>query len=894
LSYFGSVRKRLGVQLVCLVVLVAVLAGGSVAAVVIGRARAELRDDILRTNRSAAEVAASITANHLADLEQSAATFAAHGAVRDAADIQDFAGLRTELARWVLEHPAGAVESLTLTDLDGTVRATSYSGTDAVGKLNLADSDWFRAVRRTGTPYLGVPGFSSITGRAHIPYGLLVRDRAGRPGAIMVVGISLAGLSDTITSAQLTADGQTVLIDDERGVILAHVDNRRILQPADEYADVVRRLRAGERGAIETASASGEASLVAFSPVPQSSWGLVVIRPSRVAFAPVEQMVHSAVLLVSAAVVVAGGIGVAVALHIARPLRRLRVAAEAMARGDLSRRASISRQDEIGQLASTFDHMADELQATVARLEDRTAQAEHLVEELRLQIAERQRAEEALRLRDRAIAAATSAILIAEATAPHHPILYVNAAFERLTGYSSDEVVGKSVALLDGPDTDRSALAELDHEVAQGRDCRVELLRYRKDGTSFWAELSVAPVLDAAGGINHHVRVMTDITARKEAEKQSAALARTEKLRALGQMASGIAHDLNQSLMLIASYGDLARRALDREPLDREDLRELFATATQAALDGGEIVKRLLVFARGPVEGDKRFVDLAGLVQDVAQLTAPRWRDAAQVEGRPITLEVATTGHPAISGSPARLREVLTNLVFNAVDALPTGGTIQLAASVQDSQAIIEVRDSGIGMPQEVQARIFEPFFTTKGDKGTGLGLAMVYGVVESHGGEIRVHSAPAKGTVFRMAFPIAEQPAARVQSAGSASPVDAAVQPLRILAVDDEPMITKALNRLLKPAGHRVTVANSGEEAVEWLQRESFDLVISDVGMGTGMNGWELCGHVRRAWPNTRLVLATGWGAAIDQAEARAKGVDAVLAKPFSAAELEQVLRAA
>jgi CheY-like chemotaxis protein len=197
-------------------------------------------------------------------------------------------------------------------------------------------------------------------------------------------------------------------------------------------------------------------------------------------------------------------------------------------------------------------------------------------------------------------------------------------------------------------------------------------------------------------------------------------------------------------------------------------------------------------------------------------------------------------------------------------------------------------------MPPEVQARIFEPFFTTKGDKGTGLGLAMVFGVIEAHGGHIRVHSKPGRGTVLRLSLPLASEAPASVPSSPALNSVSTAADPLRILAVDDEPMITRALHRLLRPAGHRVTVANSGEEAVDRLEQEQFDLMISDVGMGTGMTGWQLCDQVHRRWPHVRLVLATGWGAAIDMSEARAKGIEAVLAKPFSADDLERVLRAA
>jgi CheY-like chemotaxis protein len=373
-----------------------------------------------------------------------------------------------------------------------------------------------------------------------------------------------------------------------------------------------------------------------------------------------------------------------------------------------------------------------------------------------------------------------------------------------------------------------------------------------------------------------------DITDAKHAEQQTRALAQSEKLRALGQMATGIAHDLNQSLMLVASYSDLARQALAADPPDLVELEDLLTTTTQAALDGGETVKRLLQFTRAAPEQDSQAVDLSKVVRDAAHLTAPRWRDAAQAAGRPIGLDLVAEGHPTVQGSWAQLRDLMTNLIFNAVDALPMGGTTGLRVVAEDGQGIIEISDSGVGMSVEVQERVFEPFFTTKGEGGTGMGLAMVFGIVEQHGGRFEVRSAPGAGNVFRITLPLIEAsaihaPPRTVEPAG----------PLRILAVDDEPMMTRAVVRMLKPSGHVVSVASSGEEALEKLAEQTFDVIVSDMGMGSGMNGWELAEEVKRLWPDVRFMLATGWGAAIDPGKARASGVEIVLSKPYHPEEL-------
>jgi CheY-like chemotaxis protein len=183
---------------------------------------------------------------------------------------------------------------------------------------------------------------------------------------------------------------------------------------------------------------------------------------------------------------------------------------------------------------------------------------------------------------------------------------------------------------------------------------------------------------------------------------------------------------------------------------------------------------------------------------------------------------------------------------------------------------------------------MFEPFFTTKGERGTGLGLAQVFGVVEQHRGTVVVESTLGEGTTFRLTLPAAA-PAHVAHSAVRAQPH--AGGKLRVLAVDDEPSVGSMVRRILRPQGHAVVTATSGEEALTCLARESFDVLISDVGMGPGMNGWELVERVRQAWPAMHVVLATGWGAAIDSSEARAKGVDAVIAKPYRPADLEALL---
>jgi PAS domain S-box-containing protein len=408
---------------------------------------------------------------------------------------------------------------------------------------------------------------------------------------------------------------------------------------------------------------------------------------------------------------------------------------------------------------------------------------------------------------------------------------------------------------------------------------------WRRDGTSFPAEYSAAPVWEDAR-ITGVVMSFGDITARKEAEQRLQALTQSEKLRALGQMAGGVAHDLNQYLGLVAGHGELALRALSQGAAGQAGAVDSLNIIVQAAMDGAETVKRLLAFGRSRPEGPAAHVDVGELLREVAKLTAPRWRAAAQAQGRPISLHVEAERDLTVAGWPESLREACTNLVFNAVDALPHGGGIRLVARRQDDLVVLEVIDTGVGMTPDVRARLFEPFFSTKGERGTGLGLAMVFGIVERHGGEIAVESAPGRGSTFRLTFPAAG-PDGRSAPAATAP---TGIRPLHVLAVDDEPALGRMAALMLAPDGHAVVVATSAEEALEHLAVEPFDLVISDVGMGAGMNGWELAEQVRTRYPGVRFALATGWGAQIDPEEAHALGICAVLPKPYRLADMRSL----
>jgi PAS domain S-box-containing protein len=475
-------------------------------------------------------------------------------------------------------------------------------------------------------------------------------------------------------------------------------------------------------------------------------------------------------------------------------------------------------------------------------------------------------------------------------------LTFVNPAALRMLGYTSEELLGQDAhRVLHHAPSERGT--------ADAENCRV-IRVYRSgetyhnsDDTLWRRDGRPIPVACIGMPLQHDgiqigaVVTFRDISREKETERQRRALAQNEKLRALGQLAGGVAHDLNQSLGLVVGHSELALNAVQQAEGVSDELRESLETIMQGALDGAQTVKRLQTFVRGQPDGAAERVSLGGLITDVVRLTAPRWRDAAQAAGAPVsvTVNMEMAGDDEIVGWPASLREALTNLVFNALDAMPGGGDLALSLSVSAEHVVVEVTDSGVGMPPEVAARVFEPFFTTKGERGTGLGLAMVYGIVERHAGRVEVESNVGRGTTFRLTLPRATTGAVR----SGAAAAEAQGRARTILIVDDEEALRRMLTRMLAQDGHTIVPAATANEALERLAEQRFDLVLSDHGLGLGMNGLELATAVRDRWPGTRFILVTGWGGTIDPAEVRPLGVEAVIAKPYRASVLRQRINA-
>jgi signal transduction histidine kinase len=369
-----------------------------------------------------------------------------------------------------------------------------------------------------------------------------------------------------------------------------------------------------------------------------------------------------------------------------------------------------------------------------------------------------------------------------------------------------------------------------------------------------------------------------------------------ERLRALGQMASGIAHDINNAISPVSLYTE---SLLEREPNLSERARGYLTTIQRAIEDVARTVARMREFYRErEAQLTLERVDINRAIRQVVELTKPRWSDLPQQRGAMVDLRTELWDTlPDIMGAEHEIRDALTNLIFNAVDAMPSGGTLSVrtrtsAGGDGEDRVLIDVSDTGVGMDEDTRRRCLEPFFTTKGERGTGLGLAMVYGMIQRHSAELDIESAAGAGTTVRLSFPVytsSNATTARVLK------LPALGRRLRILLVDDDPMLIKSLQDTLQEDGHQITATHGGEAGIAAFaaaqkRGETHDIVITDLGMPY-VDGRKVAVSVKRLSPNTPVILLTGWGQRLMAANDIPPHVDKLLSKPPRLNELRAAL---
>jgi two-component system NtrC family sensor kinase len=494
-------------------------------------------------------------------------------------------------------------------------------------------------------------------------------------------------------------------------------------------------------------------------------------------------------------------------------------------------------------------------------------------------ISARKRAEEQMRLRTTALEAAANAVVI---TDREGRILWVNPAFTDLSGYTLAEAAGQTPRILKSGQHDAAFYRDLWETILAGRTWRGEIVNRHKDGSLCTEEQVLTSVRDERGEITHFVAIKQDVSERKRMQAQ---LIQSEKLAAMGQLLAGVAHELNNPLSVVTGHAAILKSTGDPGVAGRAQ------KMADAAERCARIVRNFLALARQrPPERGR--VALDQVVHEAVELLAYPLR----VDSVEVALELARN-LPALWADAHQLHQVVVNLVSNAHHAVreataPRRIALTTRREAGGRRVVLEVADSGRGIPREIQARLFEPFFTTKPPgQGTGLGLALCKGIVEAHGGSIEAASPPGSGAVFRVELPVESAPvAAAAARAAAASPP---VRGQRILVVDDEVEIAALLSEMLAADGHRVETAANGVEALEKLGAGGHDLVISDLRMPE-LDGPGLYLEVARRHPELlrRMVFVTGDTLGPESLEFLHRTNVPTLGKPFDLDDIRRVVQ--
>ena len=484
----------------------------------------------------------------------------------------------------------------------------------------------------------------------------------------------------------------------------------------------------------------------------------------------------------------------------------------------------------------------------------------------------------------------TDAIMVTDAGGY---ITMVNGAMEGMVGYGREELLGMHTGRFTPRDegVKSQALKIMERLFNQGKVYGQESLWLKKDGQQIFVEFNLSLLKDKDGTIVGGVNFIRDVTEKKKMEQQ---LLQSEKLKSLGELAGGVAHDFNNILAAILGRVQLLRKQL-APPMGKTekrgsaiDLEKGLEIIERASLDGAETVRRIQEFCRR--RGDQKDfvqVDLNELIENALEFTKVKWADEVQSRGIKIEISKALSSLPPIMGSASELREVFTNLINNAVDALPRGGEIRVQSCMNTEWAVITIEDTGGGIPPSIKDRIFDPFFTTKGPQSTGLGLSVSYGIINRHHGTITAESMEGKGTAFTIKLPLTGKADTKEDRREKVIPMQGKHNKARILVIDDEADVRELLRDILSDAGHDVEMAHNGCEGIEMFEKQPYDLVLTDLGMPV-MSGWEVAGKIRQMNKCVPIALVTGWNVVLDDAALHSSGVNLVVHKPF---QVDQVL---
>ena len=474
-------------------------------------------------------------------------------------------------------------------------------------------------------------------------------------------------------------------------------------------------------------------------------------------------------------------------------------------------------------------------------------------------------------------------------------IIDYNEMAEKIFGYASDEIVGKPGLLLI-PVAEREkwqkSIKQFKDNPALSLPSKIsEKKGLRKNGEEIFLESSTF-VLKTSGEFIF-TSIVRDITERKEMENK---LLQSEKLKSLGELAGGVAHDFNNVLAAILGRAQLLKLNLNAPTGKQEKRKSVYEIKNgleiieKAAMDGAETVRRIQEFARKRTD-DKDFVqvNINELLEHALEFTRVKWKDETESKGIDIHIQKEFSLLPPTSGSASELREVFTNIINNAVDAMPEGGDLTIRTVHDNQQAMIIINDTGIGIPKSTQDRIFDPFYTTKGVQSTGLGMSVSYGIINRHRGTIKVDSIEGAGTTFTITLPLSEKVTNEVEKVAVQQEKQ---KKASILVIEDESEVRELLTDILLSGGdHEVESVSDGSQGIELFKKKNFDMVFTDLGMPR-MSGWEVAKAIKDINRKVPVAIITGWNVDMQATEMKESGADLIAYKPFEVNRILQLVQ--
>jgi PAS domain S-box-containing protein len=545
-------------------------------------------------------------------------------------------------------------------------------------------------------------------------------------------------------------------------------------------------------------------------------------------------------------------IGVALSRTITKPIHQLTEASEKVAQGDFQVRVPVTSADEIGKLAQVFNMLIQRVSDTIEALRKSQDKYQHLVDQI------------------------PGAVF--ELTFPDLAITYICPYSKQIHGFTQDEQLSNPNFLLEHihPSDIAGFKESINQAVATKNPQIVEFRLRTKDERWVWIRAYIRIAFDDQGKPLDIHGVAFDITALKEAQE---AQFRLEKLKMLGEIAAGVAHDINNILTAIIGYAELLSAKTEDEKA-----KHYAKLISKSAEDIANIVGRMQSFYKAQRQQEWTLIDINNLLVKALENSEFKWKQRVEVSGIKIDTKCEFNKVDFIKGNSSELHEVFLNIILNAVDAMPQGGSILVKTWQEGASVYISITDTGTGMDEETKRRVFEPFFTTK-EEGTGLGMSLAYQIINRHGGTIEVESEIGVGTTFIIKLPIAVS-----QEVKEEANETRAHQKFRILIVDDDLTVLEVLKEVLKDMGHEVETAPNGGRALHIFKQQNFDLVITDLGMPI-MNGLEVSTRIKGLSPKTPIILLTGWGDQVDEEEAARAGVKKVLSKPVLRETLERAI---